>query len=1150
MSPARPKASDPLPGTPVFVRFEWHGQRLPQKGEEVRLTQNRRGDLALQSEREIARVTVVSGADQRQLERIRIGAAPYIAHVVDSGGRGPQGHQISVTIFRFENTAALPPRRIAFDDRIPATIDRWEGTRSYQFRPERAVGWLADRFLLPPEPRETDATRCRIIISAAREGVGDTTSYRLHGRGVVADVHMGRETALLRRLRRPTDEDTHRILRLVYTTVEFTDSTIAGQHRASMQPWIDKLAAGQGFLALWQEYNRIEDQYLGDIVVRAGKAQFHGWERLPSGDIRFRTATGLSGPDGEPTLISTARNALDQRTELEVEAARKLPTIFSRQNPDEGETQEAQAGSRGISGHRQERHAFTGSVVDVDPAAGTITLRPSGYQDRSMPGVGGDQGIQLGQSGWLHRSYRGDQRQIERRERAFRRVLDGGTYIANLLALLEGQRIEAKPPGKHIRAESEAAWAIFGGSPTPSQRAAIDLALNTPDIAVIQGPPGTGKTDVIAAIQTRLAEQGKSYAELRGSMLLASFQHSAVEEAAARSVILGIPSDKIDRTDRGSLPLRDKLREDAVRKLDTANRDSATPRQVQSLRELNRKAAEYWLDPPDTRGTAALLEQALSAARPYIPAELAVRLGQAADRLTIHASLVSDQPVLSDAHELMVSALRGLRTTPESFADDGPRTAAKVLRRFQALPEPPGLDDRDVELLTRAAKWTDAQPPAFLDDLRVLRDRVTDHLLRPTGPEPVLTADPEITALLDETVTEMEESLRRLPDVGVHLVLQDYRESLHGDPDAVEWTLRAYTASYATTCQQADSRKMTEAKGVRSEDDVVFDTVIIDEAARANPLDLMIPMALASRRIILVGDHHQLPPMLEPDVERQVLQGGDAATDTLRKSLFQRLFEAHHDRVGPPVRRVVTLNEQFRMHEVLGQFVSESFYGGQLNSPRGSAGFAHGLPDYGTAVAAWLDVPHDQGPEHHARSTSRRAEAERVADELGTLLKQAPDLTFGAISFYADQVDLIGAELAQRGIARRAGPGENHFVGDGGFQATGDGRERLRVGSVDSFQGRQFDVVLLSMTRSAPRRQRDPSPDDPENYVKWVRGRYGHVLLINRLCVAMSRQRRLLIVVGDAAMFDAPRAPEGAAPLTEFLRICKQGGEHGRFVRG
>lgn len=1152
MSPAKQKTLEPLPGTPTFVRLEWHGQHVPQQDDEVRLTQNRKGDLAVRTERDAARVTVVSGADQRQLDQIRVGAAPYVAFVIDSHGhghgRGRQGGEIAVTISRFDSTAVMPPHQVVFDDRTASAISRWERSQAYVHRTDHVKDWLDRRFLLPPEPGETDAARGRFIISAIREGRAETTSYRLHGRGVTADVQLDGNRLLLRRLRRPSNKDRERVLHLAYTKVEFTDGTLAGERRVSMRPWIDKLAAGQGFLAMWDEYNRIEGRYLGDLVRRTGKTRFDGWERLSNGDLRFTTPPGQPAPDGEPTLISSAHDALERGEELEVEAAERLPGIFSRADPaaSDGESSDRQSDDRSFLGHRQARHVFTGTVADVDPTAGTITLRPAGHQDSGIPGVGGDTGIQLKQAGWLHRSYRGDKRQIERRERAFGRLLANGTYIPNLLALLEGQRIDARPPGKHIRPQSEAAWAIFGGIPTRSQQQAIDLALNTPDIAVIQGPPGTGKTDVIAAIQIRLAEQGKSYAELRGSMLLASFQHSAVEEAASRTVILGIPSDKIDRTDRGALPLRDRLRADAVSKLDAVSGHASTPEQVRSLRELNRKAAEYWLDPPDTLRTAALLEESLRVARPHIPAALAVRLGEVADKVTINAGMGADRPMLSDAHELALAGLRGLRTAPESFADDGPRTAAKALRRIQALPEPADTDD--IELLTRAAEWASEQPPGFLNELRVLRDRVTDRLLRPAGPAPTPAADPEITALLDETVTEMEESLRRLPDVGVHLVLEDYRESLRGDPDAVEWTLRAYTASYATTCQQADSRKMMEAKRVRSEDDVVFDTVIIDEAARANPLDLMIPMSLAARRIVLVGDHHQLPPMLEPDVEQQVLQGGENAADTLRKSLFQRLFEAHHDSTGPPVRRVVTLDEQFRMHEALGKFVSDSFYGGQLDSPRGSAGFQHGLPDYGTAVAAWLDVPRDRGPERRMRSTSRRAEAERVAEELESLMKQAPGLTFGAISFYSDQVELIGEELSDRSIARRAGPGENHFVGDGEFRLTVDGRERLRVGSVDSFQGRQFDVVLLSMTRSAPDKDSRP-PTDPEMYVRWVRRRYGHVLLVNRLCVAMSRQRRLLVVVGDAAMFDAPRAPAGGAPLTEFLRMCREGGEHGRFVR-
>ena len=64
---------------------------------------------------------------------------------------------------------------------------------------------------------------------------------------------------------------------------------------------------------------------------------------------------------------------------------------------------------------------------------------------------------------------------------------------------------------------------------------------------------------------------------------------------------------------------------------------------------------------------------------------------------------------------------------------------------------------------------------------------------------------------------------------------------------------------------------------------------------------------------------------------------------------------------------------------------------------------------------------------------------------------------------------------------------------------TTDGRERLRVGTVDSFQGKEFDVVFLSLTRSNNVRGEDDAAQ---------RRRYGFLMLENRLCVAMSRQRR------------------------------------------
>ena len=56
-------------------------------------------------------------------------------------------------------------------------------------------------------------------------------------------------------------------------------------------------------------------------------------------------------------------------------------------------------------------------------------------------------------------------------------------------------------------------------------------------------------------------------------------------------------------------------------------------------------------------------------------------------------------------------------------------------------------------------------------------------------------------------------------------------------------------------------------------------------------------------------------------------------------------------------------------------------------------------------------------------------------------------------------------------------------------------------------------------------------------------------LLPNRLCVAMSRQKRLLISVGAASMFDAGFAPKALAPLTDFLGMCQRGVPYGHFRR-
>ena len=126
---------------------------------------------------------------------------------------------------------------------------------------------------------------------------------------------------------------------------------------------------------------------------------------------------------------------------------------------------------------------------------------------------------------------------------------------------------------------------------------------------------------------------------------------------------------------------------------------------------------------------------------------------------------------------------------------------------------------------------------------------------------------------------------------------------------------------------------------------------------------------------------------------------------------------------------------------------------------------------------------------------------------------------------------MCGVELAER-------DDEGGFRIRDEWRRTSDGRERLRVGTVDAFQGKEFDVVFLSLTRS----NRIQAKDEATR-----RSRYGFLLLENRLCVAMSRQHRLLVVVGDPAMVASPEAESPVPGLSAFRRLCE--GPDGHVVR-
>jgi ATP-dependent RNA/DNA helicase IGHMBP2 len=252
-----------------------------------------------------------------------------------------------------------------------------------------------------------------------------------------------------------------------------------------------------------------------------------------------------------------------------------------------------------------------------------------------------------------------------------------------------------------------------------------------------------------------------------------------------------------------------------------------------------------------------------------------------------------------------------------------------------------------------------------------------------------------------------------------------------------------------------------------------FDLVVLDEATQA-----VDPIALAAlargRRAMLAGDPRQLPPtILDPEVARAGLQ--------------VTLFEALAARSGD--RLVRMLSVQYRMHEALMRFPSESLYDGKLCAAPEVAG--RKLEDQPGVTCD----PQRSGPWHFIDcsgkgfaerregddpSTSNPGQAERSAREIRRLLSRG---------LPPEQIGVITPYLAQARLLR---------------DALRDAVEQgLEVGTVDGFQGREKEAVLVDLVRSN---------DD---------GEIGFLADIRRMNVAITRARSLLLVVGDSATLHA-----------------------------
>ncbi len=303
---------------------------------------------------------------------------------------------------------------------------------------------------------------------------------------------------------------------------------------------------------------------------------------------------------------------------------------------------------------------------------------------------------------------------------------------------------------------------------------------------------------------------------------------------------------------------------------------------------------------------------------------------------------------------------------------------------------------------------------------------------------------------------------------GVRDDMQQYRLEDAGDPDDCVDRLESADVVAATTASCGSRVMRTQS----------FDAAIVDEAGQLTEPATLAATNLADR-FVLVGDHQQLPPVVQAEDGGSFSDAADLST-----SLFQRLIEEYPE-AG------VMLDRQYRMAQQIQAFASREFYDGQLRPATGEVA-AQTIDDLDGVALESLPAHLRDGvnfvdPDGTAEGNTNPAEAAAVADVVDAYLAAGvPPGDVGVIAPYRAQVAEIGGRVPE-GVA---------------------------VDTVDRFQGSSKEVIVVSFVATG-------SLEGPifEDY--------------RRINVALTRAKKALVLVGDA---DALSTDDVYGRMVEWAR--------------
>ena len=643
----------------------------------------------------------------------------------------------------------------------------------------------------------------------------------------------------------------------------------------------------------------------------------------------------------------------------------------------------------------------------------------------------------------------------------------------------------------------------------PSQKKAVLKALYANDLFLLQGPPGTGKTTVIAEL---IWQHILKYPTQK--LLLTSETNLAVDNALEK--LMG--SRNINEAVSPYLSIIKPLRFGRSSKFEEEGKKYSVER------------IEKWLD--DEYEEELVYENEVSSLDSATEEE------------------VDDQQDGDVNNNAVQQWMTMIAQRAQAYSEQNPRYTNLVDSYSKSLNNPDGITKRYFKekyfkyANVIGSTCSSTGSPSFAAEYaRVYSAAIYDKYIETEGYKGTISDIKWWIDTANNTDSLLQDSalfkIKRIMKENNVKTLDELRELIDNPTDNVLHFLFDYDFRRLLSPNRPKHfEKILGRIGFDNEDEfnqlknIYFDTVIMDEASKATPPDMVLPLCFGWKSII-IGDHRQLPPMLnEQNFKEALLSLNDEKATALANDIDREFVDTSqfarlilNPKVSKSIKSVLT--EQYRMHPQINDVIKQFYKNDEgglscgLDMAKVDIDFKkyaepesryHGFYHPGfispDVHVLWVKVDEpEQRSDSNALYNEKEVEAvKRVLqylkhsegfeeymyywdENIKSEERRNQEKEIGVISFYSQQVKYLN-EIKL-------------FAKNNGM--------RVKLNTVDKFQGMERNIVIVSTVRSNKfKTVKGIEPNDNPGFAKSP----------ERLNVALSRARRLLIVVGNNEFFD------------------------------